>query len=285
MTPAFAVRLMRPGELELGLEWARQEGWNPGLDDALAFHAADPTGFFVGVIGGVPVGCISVVKYGENSAFLGLYMVNPDFRGKGYGKKLWDVAMASVEGRVVGLDGVPAQQENYRRSGFEVAYRTVRYGGIPEISVVEDLRRRATVGIDSNRIDGLLRYDADIFLNSRQAFLTSWIAGPSSRKSALLHSSGRIRGYGTIRRCFHGHKIGPLFANSAVSARAVLQPLFASHPGEEVTLDVPVANADAARLAESFGLKPVFETARMYRGPVPALPLKRIFGVTTLELG
>ncbi len=28
-----------------------------------------------------------------------------------------------------------------------------------------------------------------------------------------------------------------------------------------------------------------FETARMYTGPAPALPLRRIFGVTTFELG
>lgn len=285
MTPAFAVRLMRPGELELGLEWARQEGWNPGLDDALAFHAADPSGFFVGVIGGVPVGCISVVKYGERSAFLGLYMVNPDFRGKGYGKKLWNIAMASVEGRVVGLDGVPAQQENYRRSGFEVAYRTIRYGGKPDMGSSDEAGRKAILGVGADRLDGLLRYDADIFLQPREAFLASWLTGPASRKSAHLHSGGRTRGYGTIRRCFEGHKIGPLFANSAPSARLVLERLFAAARGESVTLDVPVANPAGVRLAESFGLKPVFETARMYRGPAPAVPLKRIFGVTTLELG
>jgi ribosomal protein S18 acetylase RimI-like enzyme len=285
MTPAFAVRLMRPGELELSLEWARQEGWNPGLDDALAFHAADPSGFFVGVIGGVPVGCISVVKYGENSAFLGLYMVNPDYRGKGYGKKLWDVAMASVEGRVVGLDGVPAQEENYRRSGFEVAYRTIRYGGRPDVAFKSEPNGKTAFGIAPHRLDGVVRYDADIFSAPRQAFLSSWLTGPASRKSALLHTSGRIRGYGTIRRCFEGHKIGPLFANSPGSAQLVLESLFAASAGESVTLDVPAANPAGVRLAESFGLKPVFETARMYRGTAPTLPMRRIFGVTTLELG
>jgi hypothetical protein len=29
----------------------------------------------------------------------------------------------------------------------------------------------------------------------------------------------------------------------------------------------------------------VFETARMYTGPMPPLRLERVFGVTTLELG
>ncbi len=90
-------------------------------------------GFFVGVIGEVPVGCISVVRYGESFAFLGLYIVHPEFR-KGYGKALWNKAMAFAGNRTIGLDGVVAQQENYRRRGTEMAYRTVRYGGIPEMS-------------------------------------------------------------------------------------------------------------------------------------------------------
>ncbi|MGO6906298.1 GNAT family N-acetyltransferase, partial [Rhizobium ruizarguesonis] len=111
MNSEFAVRSMRPGELELVLEWARQEGWNPGLDDSLAFLEADPSGFFVGSIGEVPVGSISVVKYGESFAFLGLYIVHPDFRGKGYGKAIWAAGIASAGDRTIGLDGVAAQQD------------------------------------------------------------------------------------------------------------------------------------------------------------------------------
>ncbi len=31
--------------------------------------------------------------------------------------------------RTIGLDGVLAQQENYRKSGFQLAYRNIRYCG------------------------------------------------------------------------------------------------------------------------------------------------------------
>jgi phosphoglycolate phosphatase-like HAD superfamily hydrolase len=48
---------------------------------------------------------------------------------------------------------------------------------------------------------------------------------------------------------------------------------------------VPEPNAAAVALAERHGLQPVFETARMYRGPAPSEPLTRIYGVTTFELG
>lgn len=285
MRSAFAVRPMRPGELELALEWARQEGWNPGLDDAPAFYAADPTGFFVGVVGEVPVGCISVVKYGDSLAFIGLYMVHPDYRGRGYGKQLWDAGIASAGGRTLGLDGVAGQRENYSKAGFTVAYRTLRYGGAVDHAAFRAEVESAATPFSRDRLGQLSVYDAAVFGAPRVNFLAGWCAGAKTRHSVLVRSSGRIRGYGTIRRCFDGQKIGPLFANTTETASAILSALVVAGKATTVTLDVPLANPAAVRLAETLGLKPIFETARMYRGEPPVVPVKRIFGITTLELG
>ncbi|APO75805.1 GCN5-related N-acetyltransferase protein [Rhizobium etli 8C-3] len=281
MSSEFAVRAMRPGELELVLEWARQEGWNPGLDDSLAFQEADPSGFFIGAVGEVPVGSISVVKYGQALAFLGLYIVHPDFRGKGYGKALWNAGMASAPDRTIGLDGVVAQQENYRKSGFEPAYSTIRYGGIPAVLPQSVLSAHPV----SDKLDGLFRYDAAIFTEPRNAFIAAWCKRRRGRKTAIVRKSGKIRGYATIRRCYEGYKIGPLFAADTDTAAALLAELLPEAGGEPVFIDVPAANSEAIALAENMELQPVFETARMYRGTPPAIPLKNVYGVTTLELG
>jgi len=273
---------MRPGELELVLEWARQEGWNPGLDDSLAFLEADPSGFFVGAVGEVPVGSISVVKYGESFAFLGLYIVHPDFRGKGYGKAIWETGISSAGDRTIGLDGVAAQQDNYRKAGFEPAYSTIRYGGVATTLPVSAL---AAHPVMDSRLEGLQRFDSAIFPQPRDAFLAAWCTARKGRRSAVVRKSGKIRGYGTIRRCYEGYKIGPLFANDADSAAALLAELIPEAKGAALFIDIPTENHEAVALAEGLGLRPVFETTRMYRGPAPATPLKHVFGVTTLELG
>src|SRR3954447_23165251 len=109
--------------------WAADEGWNPGLSDGPAFFAQDPEGFFLGLIDGEPVSAISVVNYGTDYAFLGCYLVRPDLRGRGHGLTTWKTALAHAGTRTIGLDGVVAQQDNYRRSGFELAHRTVRFTG------------------------------------------------------------------------------------------------------------------------------------------------------------
>jgi GNAT superfamily N-acetyltransferase len=123
------IRPMRPDEVSIAVNWADAEGWNPGLADDVCFAAADPEGFFIGELEGAPAATISCVNYGTSFAFLGFYMVREDLRGRGYGLRIWNAAIAHAGPRVIGLDGVVAQQQNYRMSGFELAYANVRYGG------------------------------------------------------------------------------------------------------------------------------------------------------------
>ena len=37
-------------ELDLAVDWAAAEGWNPGLHDANCFYAIDPNGFLIGLL-------------------------------------------------------------------------------------------------------------------------------------------------------------------------------------------------------------------------------------------
>ena len=59
----------------------------------------------------------------------------------------------------------------------------------------------------------------------------------------------------------------------------------AMQPEISFYLDIPEVNPHAKELAEKYGLQKVFETARMYTKQTPSLPLDKIYGVTTFELG
>jgi ribosomal protein S18 acetylase RimI-like enzyme len=278
---AYATRTMTRDQVALAIGWAAQEGWNPGLHDAVSFHAADPSGFFVGSLDGQPIASLSVVKYGH-FAFLGLYIVLPEFRGQGFGWALWQHGMSSAAGRQVGLDGVVAQQANYRKSGFALAWRNVRYegrglGDIPVDARIADVRTLP--------FDALSAYDQPFFPADRKAFLRNWIAQPDAAAFGFIENDA-LRGFGVARRCLHGWKIGPLFADTEAAAEALFVALAgraAAH--ERVYLDVPEPNAAAVALARRQGMRMVFETARMYTGAAPKLPMGRMYGVTTFELG
>ncbi len=279
----IAIRTLRQGEMPLVIEFAAREGWNPGLHDAACFHAADPGGFLVAEHQGQAVGCIGAVSYAGRFGFVGLYIVAPDWRGRGIGSRLWAKGMARLAGHVVGLDGVPAQQDNYRKSGFSLAWQNIRFAGTARRSA----RTQAAAIVALGEVDfaTLAADERRIFPAPREAFLRAWTTMPEATGLAWL-AHGRLCGWGVIRRCREGHKIGPLVADSPQIAHALYAALCDSVPeGDAVYLDVPVPNADALALAQAEGLRSVFETARMYAGPAPACELQRLYGVTSFELG
>src|SRR3954467_10837176 len=277
----LSIRPMRPDEIPIAVNWAAAEGWNPGLADDACFATADPGGFLIGELEGAPAATVSCVNYGASFAFLGFYIVRQDLRGRGYGLRVWNAAMAHAGPRVIGLDGVVAQQQNYRTSGFELAYVNVRYGGT---IAAPDAAQAGAIALAEVPLAIVEAYDATVFPAPRTAFLRAWIGSPGHVGRALMRD-GELAGWGVIRPCRKGRKIGPLVADDRSAAEVVLSALLASVGGGEIFLDVPSPNNEAVALAEELGLAPVFETARMYKGAIPPLRLERVFGITSLELG
>jgi GNAT superfamily N-acetyltransferase len=260
--------------------WAAEEGWNPGLSDGPAFFAQDPGGFFVGRLAGEPVSAVSVVTYGADYAFLGCYLVRPDLRGRGLGLATWKTGLAHAGGRTVGLDGVVAQQDNYRRSGFEVAHRTARFTGtVPAAHPAPGVRPAEKADMEA-----IAAYDSACCPADRPRFLEHWLTAPGHR-AFVRRAEGRLTGYAVIRPARDSLRVGPLFADTAEDADALFAALTAEAAGREIAIDVPEPNRAAVALVERAGLTPSFETARMYTGPVRAFAEERVYGVTTLELG
>jgi hypothetical protein len=260
----------------------RAGGWNPGLADAAAFLAADPHGFLLTEDeAGLPLGCISSVRQGAGFGFIGFYIVQPEHRGQGVGMALWQQAMARLAGRVVGLDGVVAQQANYGRSGFQTAWRNIRFAAARPQALGGG--QDAAVPAASLPFATLCALDASVLPAPREAFLRAWIGTPGHHAVAVLREGVPV-GFGVGRRAHDGLRIGPLTAIDTAAARTLFNALLEGQPGP-VFLDLPEPNAAARALAEAAGMAPVFETARMYAGPAPAIPLSQVFGLASFELG
>lgn len=278
----YQIKPMSRVELNLAIDWAAEEGWNPGLHDADAFYAADPSGYLIGYLKDEPVGCISVVKYGDSFGFLGFYIVRPEFRGEGYGYALWQAGINSLQGRQTGLDGVVEQQPNYRKSGFNLAYRNIRQEGRAGYSAPAN---QPIVCLRTVSLQSVIDYDQPFFPADRERFLRAWLNMPDTKALGYVNQD-RLLGYGMIRPCRSGYKIGPLFADSPDIAEELFLCLQADALADSpIYLDTPEVNESALQLAKRYDMQPVFETARMYTGVPPDLPTSRIFGVTTFELG
>jgi len=278
----FEIAVGSAEDVQRMARWAADEGWNPGNTDIHAFFATDPGGFLVGRLDGEPVTCISVVKYGPSFGFLGFYIARPPVRGKGYGIQIWNAGMKRLGGRNVGLDGVPAQQANYRKSGFRLAWNNVRYEGAPV-----EARPPAGVQLLDARViafDKLAAYDRRFFPEARDSFLASWISLPE-RAAMVALRDGALVGLGVMRNCRTGARIGPLYAESPDIASALFSATAAALGAAAVAVDIAGVNKGAVAWAEGLGLRPSFETARMYTGADPAIDSTGLYGVASFELG
>ncbi len=289
--PQFVIRPLGLDEVSVAVDWAAAEGWNPGMSDTGPFWHQDPEGFLGGFLDDTMIACISAVRYDAAFGFVGFYIVAPGWRGRGYGIRMWDAALAHLaDVRTVGLDGVVDQQHNYRKSGFALAYRSVRYAGVAPrggLPVPQGIPRglRLVSAADA-ALDSLVRYDAKHFGAVRAQFVRDWIAAPGHHGIVAESSGSRIAGYGVIRQCRDGFKVGPLFAADPEIADSLLFALIATvAPGSPVFMDTPVPNTAAVGMVSRLGWRPIFETARMYRGEPLQLPLDEVFGVSTFELG
>ncbi len=276
------IRVMDEEGVGKALEWADSEGWQPGLGDHVPLFAADPRGYFHSVVDGRTVATISVVRGSESFAFVGLYIVDPEFRGQGFGKSLWDQALSGFEGFTLGLDAVPEQIETYASDGFVAAYGNARYSGdardLPDPEGSVEIEPASRVPFDQ-----LTAFDAAHFFSPRPEFLRPWIEG-EGRNAVVAVDQGQIIGFAASRPTTVGHRLGPVFADRAATARELILHLSTDLPGP-VALDLFLPNEPAVDLAESLGMNRSFATTRMYRGSPPELPLDRIFGITSLELG
>lgn len=278
----FEIRKMTRHDLGSAIEWAASEGWNPGLHDRDVFFDTDPDGFFMAWDGAQPVGAISAVSYGKNFGFIGFFIVRPEYRGHRLGLELGKVAQVYLAGHNIGIDGVEKKVHNYQTYGFKLAWNNERYEGVSRKAVFPS----GLVKLSELPFKEILNFDTRYFPVSREKFLKKWLSMPESFGFASPGTTTELEGYGFVRKCRKGYKIGPLFAESPEIAGRIFSAISSELPGgTPLYLDVPSVNSHAVKLALGNNMKTVFRTARMYLLEAPALPLENIYGITSYELG
>lgn len=290
MNTELVIRGMSRAEVDVLIDWAAREGWNPGLHDAAIFWAHDPDAFIAAELRGEFIGGGAITAYGDEFGFMGFFIVRPEFRGHGYGNALWLARRDRLRGRLrpgatLGMDGAFEMEPYYARGGFVRSHRDIRFSAdIPSDQVTLAWDGEGLVPLRDVDFDDILAYDRTCFPARRETFLRAWVNQPDALALAFRRE-GRLVGYGVVRRCCCGCKIGPLFADDLATATTLYQGLARFAAGGPLFLDVPENNPAALALARNEGMTEVFGCARMYLGVPPAIADAQVFGVTTFELG
>lgn len=158
----------------------------------------------------------------DSFGFFGFYVVKPEFREKGIGMKLTEKCLEYFGDRNIGLDGVVENEKKYPQvMKFRSFYSNLRFEGREGEIAGEDISKDL-IKISEVPFEKLLQYDRKMFPAPRPGFLKKWITQPDSYAFAALETD-TLKGYGVIRKCRAGYKIGPLFANDLDIAEKNIQ--------------------------------------------------------------
>lgn len=273
------VRPMAREDRTLVHAWAAQEGWNPGNSDADILATLDSNGLLLCTVDGKAAGCIGASAYSHTYGFIGLYIVQPEYRGQGVGAALWRAAFNHLGKRNIAIDGDPGHRSNYEAYGFKPVHGIRRFqgrgGGHRPVDAV-DLRVFS--------FERVVHYDGEVFGAERPIFLDRWTHQDGATSVGVINTRGVIAGYGTVRPCKQGFRIGPLFANRPEDASHMMDALLAAVSDQPVFMDVPANNPDALAVMDAHNFAPIFETERLYTGGRPVGDPKRTYALTGFML-
>ena len=87
---------MLPVDVAAGMRLKTIAGWNQTQADWHRFLELNPGGCFVALHQGRVVGTVTAIAYSGSVGWVGMMLVDPDFRRRGIGTRLMERAMASL---------------------------------------------------------------------------------------------------------------------------------------------------------------------------------------------
>jgi GNAT superfamily N-acetyltransferase len=277
---------MTDADIGFGMRLKTAAGWNQLPADWRRLICLEPEGCFVLESDGAPVGTVTTTLYEKRLAWIGMVLVSPDERRKGYGSELLKAAMDYCEGQrveVIKLDATPLGKRLYDTLGYLDEYRLKRVQGRGSHQISKNVRSMRLVDLWE-----VVQLDIGFFGVSRQRLLEALFEeNPSLSFVANKPSSSEIVGYLFARPGHMAFQIGPWIAKDPSSAEELLKAALSALAGHSLFLDVlQQVNPHSEAIVMKYGFTTQREFIRMFCGKnlFPGRPAE-IYAICGVEKG
>ena len=260
--------------LEAALRLSQEMSWPYRLEDwAIALELGQ--GFVLRNGAGTVIATAAWWAYGETHASCGMIIVAKAAQGRGHGARLMDALLAAAHPRTITLNSTAEGLALYERRGF------VRIGVIQQHQGVPHERHQAP---PAGLVRAMAPSDAEAVAHldlkasgwARRQMLDRLIQAGDGH---VLVRDGEPRGYAISRPFGRGHVIGPVVAESAADARALIEAALARLGQVFVRVDTS-ATSQLGDWLESIGLRQVSDAITMVKGPhIPPAGPARMFAL------
>lgn len=256
-------RQLTEADIPRGLALCRQAGWNQLEKDWKIFLTLSPEGCLAAEADKV-IGTATTLKYGDCFSWIGMVLVDKEFRGRGIGMELLLKALDLLEKEItVKLDATPAGRQLYLKLGFVDEYplsRMVRPG------IHHKPYKSAARTFQKDELEKIAELDNKVFGANRLPLLERIFSG-APNMTFILEKKNEVLGYGFGRQGYNYIHIGPVVAADEKGAQQLVSAALNQSNGQAVILDVPHFNPSWIAWLGSIGFEEQRPFYRMYRGP------------------
>ena len=228
-------------QLSQALRWPHREAdWQQFISWAKAHGAA-----LAVRADGQLIGCGLAWQWGHEQGSIGMVIVDNAWQRRGIGKRLFKGLLQALDGRDVMLQATAQGRPLYESLGFAAIGQARQFHGhwqppveaAPTVSPATDERTRL---LQQQDLPALLAYDQRERGLARPALLQALLAqmDADERCAVSVDEQGHLCGYGILRRFGRGWVVGPLLADGADRAVALVKRLTQERTGDFVRIDL-----------------------------------------------
>lgn len=250
---SFRVRQMNLSDLSAAMVLSYSEGWNQTEKDWRLF-LDDPLNICLVIEKGERIiGTLTALNYGNRVAWLGMLLIDKNFRRQGAGRLIFDQILKKVENfDSIKLDATPAGYPVYLKSGFvdeRIIYRMTNtsYNNLSNKETGSEIGH-----ITSETFSDVVKYDENIFGVNRTYLLKTLMLN-YPEKAFALRRNNELRGYCLGREGVRFNYIGPVFAQSPDDARFLIMEALKSLNNKPVALDILEDKKEITEWLQSIG--------------------------------
>ena len=257
-------------------------GWTTRRSDWRRMIELDAVDAFAGRLDGRLAATATLVRYGTRVGWIGMMLVHPEYRRRGYGARMLRAcldAAADAGVATVGLDANADGEPLYDANGFVPVADVTRWRGAV---AGPDRPDRITPVADPAPFAALDRRASGV---DRRFLLSSLLEDDGTVGLLRRAPDGAVAGYALVLRRPPGVTIGPLVAEDPETAEALLRAAGVRADGGPVTVNA-VGNPRATARYRALGLDHRRSLTRMtYRDPARPLLGELIWGLPAFEYG
>jgi len=283
MQAPIKISALSAADIEEAFRLALAEGWNQTRDDWLRLLKHQPKGCFGAYCGERLVGTVTTSLYGNQLGWLGMMLVEREYRGRGIGGQLIAAALAYARGEgisTIKLDATPVGQPLYESFGFIPESASQRWERAGEASQPTGSNLVEQPDSRMHEVDRIA-FGAD-----RTAMLGMLTQQSCTRPILSADSAGKVRGYALARPGSRAIYIGPIIALDSWLIPELVDDMSARFPGKAVYVDVHMSSQVKCDLLSTRGFVKQRDLTRMrYGKPNSAGLSPSIFAIAGPEIG